>query len=180
MMDSLARSASCPATSYGVAFGRIMKSLARSALCALITVTPRLGSPLGKSLASSEARLFCLYLYLSEDLLDSMMPPEPPRKATSASRSHHFGCFSKHKWLLGGKEKRGAQNLTFTPSLGIVLSVSVIGAVVARFVHTEEVTGSNPVSRTKEPPFQGTGVLLCPPGQTHRQQSTAADTTIRE
>ena len=77
-------------------------------------------------------------------------------------------------------EKRGAQNLTFTPSLGIVLSVSVIGAVVARFVHTEEVTGSNPVSRTKEPPFQGTGVLLCPPGQTHRQQSTAADTTTRE
>ena len=45
--------------------------------------------------------------------------------------------------------KKGAQNLTFTPSLGIVLSVSVIGAVVARFVHTEEVTGSNPVSRTK-------------------------------
>ena len=105
---------------------------------------------------------------------------ESPRKATSVSRSHHYGGFSKHKWLLGGKEKRRAQNLTFTPSLGIVLSVSVIGAVVARFVHTEEVTGSNPVSRTKEPPFQGTGVLLCPPGQTHRQQSTAADTTTRE
>ena len=108
---------------------------------------------------------------------------ESPRKATSVSRSHHYGGFSKHKWLLGGKEtgrKKGAQNLTFTPSLGIVLSVSVIGAVVARFVHTEEVTGSNPVSRTKEPPFQGTGVLLCPPGQTHRQQFTAADTTTRE
>ena len=74
---------------------------------------------------------------------------ESPRKATSVSRSHHYGGFSKHKWLLGGKEKRRAQNLTFTPSLGIVLSVSVIGAVVARFVHTEEVTGSNPVSRTK-------------------------------
>src|SRR5690606_15841965 len=27
-------------------------------------------------------------------------------------------------------------------------AVSAIGAVVARFVHTEEVTGSNPVSRT--------------------------------
>ena len=26
--------------------------------------------------------------------------------------------------------------------------MSAIGAVVARFVHTEEVTGSNPVSRT--------------------------------
>ena len=37
-----------PATSYGVAFGRIMKSLARSALCALITIQIRLGSPLGK------------------------------------------------------------------------------------------------------------------------------------
>ena len=73
---------------------------------------------------------------------------ESPRKATSVSRSHHNGGFSKHKWLLGGKEKRRAQNLTFTPSLGIVLSVSVIGAVVARFVHTEEVAGSNPVSPT--------------------------------
>ena len=149
-------------------------------LTAATPVQIRLGSPLGKSLVSSEARLFCLCLRLSENLLGSMVPPRTPRKATSVSRSHHFCGFSKHKWLLGGKEKRGAQNLTFTPSLGIVLSVSVIGAVVARFVHTEEVTGSNPVSRTKEPPFQGTGVLLCPPGQTHRQQSTAADTTTRE
>lgn len=33
------------------------------------------------------------------------------------------------------------------PKLGRVLSA--IGAVVARFVHTEEVTGSNPVSRTE-------------------------------
>lgn len=110
--------------------------------------------------------------------------------AAYSSKSHL--CFEKPPflWLFetqvasrregNGKKKRGAQNLTFTPSLGIVLSVSVIGAVVARFVHTEEVTGSNPVSRTKEPPFQGTGVLLCPPGQTHRQQSTAADTTTRE
>lgn len=109
---------------------------------------------------------------------------ESPRKATSVSRSHHYGGFSKHKWLLGGKEtgrKKGAQNLTFTPSLGIVLSVSVIGAVVARFVHTEEVTGSNPVSRTKEPPFQGTGVLLCPPVFVPTSStSPAADTTTRE
>ncbi len=30
---------------------------------------------------------------------------ESPRKATSVSRSHHYGGFSKHKWLLGGKEK---------------------------------------------------------------------------
>ena len=29
------------------------------------------------------------------------------------------------------------------------LSARAIGAVVARFVHTEEVTGSNPVSRTE-------------------------------
>lgn len=47
--------------------------------------------------------------------------------------------------------------MTFTPSLGIVLSVSVIGAVVARFVHTEEVTGSNPVSRTNNPRFKERG-----------------------
>ena len=82
----------------------------------------------------------------------------------------------------GGKvfQKSWFLNLTSPQTVGIVLSVSVIGAVVARFVHTEEVTGSNPVSRTKEPPFQGTGVLLCPPGQTHRQQSTVADTTTRE
>ena len=30
----------------------------------------------------------------------------------------------------------------------MVRVLSAIGAVVARFVHTEEVTGSNPVSRT--------------------------------
>lgn len=110
--------------------------------------------------------------------------------ARTASKSHKRFEKPPFLWLFetqvasrregNGKEKRGTQNLTFTPSLGIVLSVSVIGAVVARFVHTEEVTGSNPVSRTKEPPFQGTGVLLCPPGQTHRQQSTAADITTRE
>ena len=57
--------------------------------------------------------------------------------------------------------------MTFTPSLGIVLSVSVIGAVVARFVHTEEVTGSNPVSRTNNPRFKERGFYyahryLCP------------------
>ena len=79
--------------------------------------------------------------------------------AAYSAKSHM--CFEKPPllWLFetqvasrreyNGSKKRGAQNLTFTPSLGIVLSVSVIGAVVARFVHTEEVTGSNPVSRTK-------------------------------
>ena len=77
-------------------------------LTAATPVQIRLGSPLGKSLASSEARLFCLYLYLSEDLLDSMVPPRTPRKATSVSKSHHFGCLSKHKWLLGGSKKKGS------------------------------------------------------------------------
>ena len=94
MMGFLARSASCPATSYGVAFGRIMKSLARSALCALITVPIRLGSPLGKSLDSSESRLFCLYLSFSRR--------NKKRKATCVSKSHNHGGFSKHMWLLGG------------------------------------------------------------------------------
>jgi hypothetical protein len=31
------------------------------------------------------------------------------------------------------------------------MSARAIGAVVARFVHTEEATGSNPVSPTTEP-----------------------------
>ena len=54
----------------------------------------------------------------------------------------------------GGKvfQKSWFLNLTSPQTVGIVLSVSVIGAVVARFVHTEEVTGSNPVSRTSHPP----------------------------
>ena len=63
-MDFLARSASCPATSYGVAFGRIMKSLARSALCALITVPIRLGSHSEKALILRNQGFFvyiCLY-----------------------------------------------------------------------------------------------------------------------
>ena len=53
----------------------------------------------------------------------------------------------------GGKvfQKSWFLNLTSPQTVGIVLSVSVIGAVVARFVHTEEVTGSNPVSRTRHP-----------------------------
>ena len=83
-----------------------------------------------------------------------------------------MSLFVRTLWLCGavpmgegGKvfQKSWFLNLTSPQTVGIVLSVSVIGAVVARFVHTEEVTGSNPVSRTKEPPFQGTGVLLCPP-----------------
>ena len=153
-------------------------------LTAATPVQIRLGSPLGKSLVSSEARLF---LFISVSVGRSLRI-----YGAAAYSSKSYKCFEKPPflWLFetqvasrregNGEKKRGAQNLTFTPSLGIVLSVSVIGAVVARFVHTEEVTGSNPVSRTKEPPFQGTGVLLCPPGQTHRQQSTAADTTTRE
>ena len=136
-----------PATSYGVAFGRIMKSLARSALCALITIQIRLGSPLGKSLGSSESRLFVFSLFARGLWLCGAVPMGEGGKVFQKS------------WFL---------NLTSPQTVGIVLSVSVIGAVVARFVHTEEVTGSNPVSRTKEPPFQGTGVLLCPPRRTLR------------
>ena len=136
-----------PATSYGVAFGRIMKSLARSALCALITIQIRLGSPLGKSLGSSESRLFVFSLFTRGLWLCGVAPMGEGGKVFQKS------------WFL---------NLTSPQTVGIVLSVSVIGAVVARFVHTEEVTGSNPVSRTKEPPFQGTGVLLCPPRCTLR------------
>ena len=44
-------------------------------LTAATPVQIRLGSPLGKSLGSSEPRLFCLYLYLSDDFIDSMVPP---------------------------------------------------------------------------------------------------------
>ena len=93
-----------------------------------------------------------------------------------------MSLFVRTLWLCGavpmgegGKvfQKSWFLNLTSPQTVGIVLSVSVIGAVVARFVHTEEVTGSNPVSRTKEPPFQGTGVLLCPPRRTlHKGSET--------
>ncbi len=38
--------------------------------------------------------------------------------------------------------------------------VRAIGAVVARFVHTEEVTGSNPVSPTDREPLARPGVLV--------------------
>src|SRR6476660_3586857 len=46
-----------------------------------------------------------------------------------------------------------------------------IGAVVARFVHTEEVTGSNPVSPTPPPhhrrsPHSGAAVRRARPGET--------------
>ena len=120
----------------------MMDFLARSASCPSVTVTNRLGSPLGKSLGSSESRLFVFSLFARGLWLCGAVPMGEGGKVFQKS------------WFL---------NLTSPQTVGIVLSVSVIGAVVARFVHTEEVTGSNPVSRTKEPPFQGTGVLLCPP-----------------
>ena len=46
--------------------------------------------------------------------------------------------------------------------------MSAIGAVVARFVHTEEVTGSNPVSRTnvQESSDVRSGDFLCTRGRT--------------
>ena len=45
--------------------------------------------------------------------------------------------------------------------------MSAIGAVVARFVHTEEVTGSNPVSRTSiESSDVRSGDFLCTRGRT--------------
>ena len=69
--------------------------------------------------------------------------------------------------------------MTFTPSLGIVLSVSVIGAVVARFVHTEEVTGSNPVSRTSHPPVctSATGVFVYSPNHYPQIKKVLGDST---
>lgn len=162
----------------------MMESLARSASCTLrhlfipVGVTTRkkpgfFGSQAFLFMSASVGKPFRFYGAARTASKSHKRFEKPPLwwlfETQVASRR-------EQKW----EEKRGAQNLTFAPSLGIVLSVSVIGAVVARFVHTEEVTGSNPVSRTKEPPFQRTGVLLCPPGQTHRQQSTAADTTTRE
>ena len=39
--------------------------------------------------------------------------------------------------------------------------MSAIGAVVARFVHTEEVTGSNPVSRTSMESSDGKSEDFC-------------------
>ena len=46
------------AAPYVAALRGMMESLARSASCPSVTVTNRLGSPLGKSLDSSESRLF--------------------------------------------------------------------------------------------------------------------------
>ena len=52
-------------------------------------------------------------------------------------------------------------------------SIGAIGAVVARFVHTEEVTGSNPVSPTRghagQRPVPGDGAGLVPWGAVPRQ-----------
>ena len=52
----------------------------------------------------------------------------------------------------GGKvfQKSWFLNLTSPQTVGIVLSVSVIGAVVARFPDTEEVASSNLASPTKK------------------------------
>ena len=62
-------------------------------LTAATPVQIRLGSPLGKSLVSSEARLLVIQ-----------------RKATSVSRSHL--CFEKpHKWWLLGGDKKGARKI---------------------------------------------------------------------
>ena len=48
-----------------------------------------------------------------------------------------------------GREKRVRDNKSNGISWASLEEPGAIGAVVARFVHTEEVTGSNPVSPTK-------------------------------
>lgn len=64
-----------------------MKSLARSALCALITVPIRLGSQLGKSLDSSESRLF-VYACLFQEGIKS-------------EKSHVFETHVASQWYRG-------------------------------------------------------------------------------
>ena len=121
-----------PATSYGVAFGRIMKSLARSASCPSVTVTNPVGvTTRKKAWFLRKPGFFVFSLFVRTLWLCGAVPMGEGGKVFQKS------------WFL---------NLTSPQTVGIVLSVSVIGAVVARFVHTEEVTGSNPVSPTEHHP----------------------------
>ena len=68
-------------------------------------------------------------------------------------------------WLCGVQHFSGRFPLTGKRPLAFKC-IGAIGAVVARFVHTEEVTGSNPVSPTdgkSVPPRKrtGRGGLFC-------------------
>jgi hypothetical protein len=76
-----------------------------------------------------------------------MWPPE--RYATTAGRPS-FPAFTKE---LRGDISPPGRPISKTRQGGLAFNgIGAIGAVVARFVHTEEVTGSNPVSPTNEWP----------------------------
>ena len=76
-----------------------------------------------------------------------MWPAE--RYATTAGRPS-FPAFTKE---LRGDISPPGRPISKTRQGGLAFNgIGAIGAVVARFVHTEEVTGSNPVSPTNEWP----------------------------
>ena len=93
------------------------------------------------------------YIYLTgatNYLANMALPAQPPN-------SYHVPEFTvesqlQHSNLLNLKDSKFVR----WPMLCYFISAGAIGAVVARFLHTEEVTGSNPVS----PTFQVTGDLL--------------------
>ena len=108
----------------------MMESLARSASCTLRHQFTPVGVTLGKSLVSSEARLFCLYLRLSENLLDSMVPPRTPRntcgfsaavKKESAEFDLHakprYSLIRKRDWRSGSALRSHRRGHWFEPSI---------------------------------------------------------------
>ena len=110
----------------------MMKSLARSASCPSVTCSHPVGVTLGKSLGSSESRLFCLYLYLSDDLLDSMVPPcashgAAPRGGQSFSKklapqfdlpsNRRYSLIRKRDWRSGSALRSHRRGHWFEPSI---------------------------------------------------------------
>ena len=114
-----------PATSYGVAFGRIMKSLARSALCALITIQIRLGSLLGKSLGSSESRLFVFSLFARGLWLCGAVPMGEGGKVFQKKlvpqfdlpSNRRYSLIRKRDWRSGSALRSHRRGHWFEPSI---------------------------------------------------------------
>ena len=125
-MNSLARSASCPATSYGVAFGRIMKFPRALGIMRPHHHTNPVGVTLGKSLVSSEARLFCLYLY-SLELSGSAVPFRWERAAKFFKKklvpqfdlpsNRRYSLIRKRDWRSGSALRSHRRGHWFEPSI---------------------------------------------------------------
>ena len=77
-----------------------------------------------------------------------------------------LGEFRNYSPVIPARPKPGNFPISESAQGGLAFKcIGAIGAVVARFVHTEEVTGSNPVSPTEtrsvSAPLSGNGPFLC-------------------